>query len=412
MSVEGPKNPKRRDFLKQTGAVAAVVTLGIGAGELLRKERNQVRINKKPKSANMNENKLEKRSDPFESNFKKREKVDIPGGSVDVVDIPARQGNEKNPMVLSPAWGMSPEVYKYVLKGFNDMGRRTLSFAYPSEGGTSKLTPQEQSLVEAVPPEELRDALTLMSVLESQDVENAGIVGHSKGGASAAIAALLFAERAARGEGKKRIANLILFAPAGLIGKDNVARVGYGFAMQKSNRGQQSESFKAIPVSDEERTAAAAEGRTIAEYAAIPNTAEDAEGGAAAGAALGSHIKESGFSRTTEEVWGLSSIRIHTLFRELKKHGIGITVMTGVDDPVFPTGKMTSTISAQLTPEEKTLDYEKKIDAVSEKIVDVVLTIRAEHGIPVPYAGIIEGQLSALEAKQKRAAATSGTSGE
>src|SRR3989338_11010313 len=166
MSVEGPKNPKRRDFLKQTGAVAAVVTLGIGAGELLRKERNQVRINKKPKSANMNENKLEKRSDPFESNFKKREKVDIPGGSVDIVDIPAPASSDKKPMVLVPAWGMSPEVYKYVLKGFNDAGRRTMSFAFPTAGGTTELPPEDRKSFEGFPPDEISDALTLMAVID------------------------------------------------------------------------------------------------------------------------------------------------------------------------------------------------------------------------------------------------------
>lgn len=355
---------------------------------------------------------IPQKNDLFEKDFKRRETVDIPGGSVEVVDIPARSGSEKKPMVLNPAWGMSPEVYKYLLKGFNDAGRRTVSFAYPREGGTSTLSPQERSLVADIPPEEIRDALTLMSVLETRGVEDAGVVGHSKGGASAAIAALLFAERAARGEGKKRIANLILFAPVGLIGKDNLARVGYGFAMQKSNRGQQSDSFGALTVSDEERAAAAAEGRTIPKYAAIPNTPEDAEGGAAAGAALGSHMKESGLSRNIEEMWGLSKTQIHSLLRELKKHGIGITVMTGVDDPVFPTGRMTSTISTQLTPEEKSLDREKRVDVVAEKIVDGVLTIRAEHGIPVPYAGIIEGQLSALETKRKNVAATSDTSGE
>ena len=404
MSVEGPKNPKRREFLKQTGAVAAVVTLGIGAGELLRKERNQVRINKKTKSANMNENKLEKRSDPFESNFKKREKVDIPGGSVDVVDIPAPASSDKKPMVLVPAWGMSPEVYKYVLKGFNDAGRRTMSFAFPTAGGTTELPPEDRKSFEGFPPDAIRDALTLMAVLEAQSAEDAGVVGHSKGGASAGIAALLFAQRAARGEGKRRIANLELFGSAGLIGKDNLARVGYGFAMQKSNRGQQSESFKAIPVSGEERAAAAAEGRTIAEYGAIPNTPEDAEGGAAAGAALGSHIKESGLVRTAGEVWGLSKIQMAHLLKELRSYGIGVTVMSGVDDPVFPIEKMVGTM------DEKTREITP--GTVHGKDVDGFLSIRAEHGIPVPYAGIIEGQLSALEAKQKRAAATSGTSGE
>lgn len=347
---------------------------------------------------------LTQKNDPFERDFKRRETVDIPGGTVEVVDIPAPAGSEKNPMVLSPAWGMNPEVYKYVLKGFSDAGRRTLSFAYPREGGSTELPPEDRKSFEGFPPDAIRDALTLMAVLEARDAENTGVLGHSKGGASAAIAALLFAKRAERGEGKKRITNLELFGSAGLIGKDNLARVGIGFAMQQSNRGKQSESFGAIPVSEDERVAAAAEGRTIAEYAAIPNTPEDAEGGAAAGAALGSHIKESGFLRTTEEVWGLSKIQIAHLLKELRGHGIGVIVMSGVDDPVFPIEKMAGTMdekTGEITP-----------GTIRGKDVDGFLAIRAEHGIPVPYAGIIEGQLSALEEKQRRAAATTGTSGE
>ncbi|MDO8521675.1 MAG: alpha/beta hydrolase [bacterium] len=347
----------------------------------------------------------------FERAFTKKERVSISGGGIDVVDIPAPALSDKKPLILSPAWGMGPEVYKYILKGFSDAGRRTLSFTYPSKGGTTELLPEDKELVKDFPAEEVRDALTLMSVLEARGVEEGGVLGHSKGGASAAIAALLFAERAARGEGKKRIANIILFGSAGLIGKDSLPRLGYGFAAQKSNRGKQSESFAAIPVSDKQRADAEANGLTMPVYAAIPNTKEDAEGGAAAGVALVSHIKESGFYRTSEEVWGLSRIHIDSLLRKLKKHGIGITIMTGVDDPVFPTRRMTSTISAQLTPAEKALNYEKKIDAITENIVDGVLTIRAEHGIPVPYSGIIEGQFSALEEKQKRAGTKDGTSG-
>lgn len=347
---------------------------------------------------------LTQKKDPFEKDFRRRETVDVPGGTVEVVDIPAHGGNEKSPMVLSAAWGMNPEVYKYVLKGFNDAGRRTLSFAYPREGGSTELPPEDRKSFEGFPPDAVRDALTLMTVLDARDAENAGVLGHSKGGASAAIAALLFAERAARGEGKKRIANLILFAPAGLIGKDNLARVGVGFAMQQSNRGKQSESFGAIPVSKDERTAAAAEGRTMAEYAAIPNTPEDAEGGAAAAAALGSHIKESGLLRTAGEVWGLSQIQTAHLLTKLRGHGIGVIVMSGVDDPVFPIGKMAGTM------DEKTKEITP--GTIRGADVDGFLAIRAEHGIPVPYAGIIEGQLSALEEKQRRAAATSGTSGE
>ncbi len=78
--------------------------------------------------------------------------------------------------------------------------------------------------------------------------------------------------------------------------------------------------------------------------------------------------------------------------------------MTGVDDPVFPTQRITRTISSLVEPDERAEGYEKKIDYIAENIVDGVLTVRGGHGDPFDsrFVAASETVLSQLDAKYKK----------
>lgn len=339
--------------------------------------------------------------DRFEKLFATRKELTLESGArVQAVDLPEKEGGAKAPLVLSGAWGMNPDVYKYVLRDLNASGRRVLAFPYPRQEGQVGTDPTLGAGLERVPNDAMRDALSLLQILERSSIEHAGVLGHSKGGASAILAAVLSSRLSKRDGVPRRIDNLVLFSPAGVIGEDSLSRVAYGFATQRSNFGKQSESFKALPVTDAERTAAAAEGRTIPEYGPIGTTPEDAEGGKAAGASLASHIKQSDVGNTIEQIWGLSRVQLDHLLAELRADGVGITVMAGVDDPVFPIQRMAGTM------DETTREI--RPGTLDASMVDGFLSIRAEHGIPVPYAPLIEQQFDLLEKKQRARADTSG----
>ena len=164
------------------------------------------------------------------------------------------------------------------------------------------------------------------------------------------------------------------------------------------------ETLSALPVSEEVKRAAEAEGRTAIEYPEIALGPEESHAAEAAGAELGDYLKEHPVA-SVQEGLAMAKMQIHDLLRELHDKGIGIIVMSGVDDPVFDTVQMAHTISESRDQSEP--------DISKRGVIDGFLSIRGGHdelgGNPI-FMTQAEGMLTALEEKQRKV--TSGTSGE
>jgi len=323
------------------------------------------------------------RHNSFDRQFEKREMVETAGGTAEVVDIRPEHRKDDVPVLFAPGWGGTIPTYKLALEALAAGGRRAISLNHPRRGGEITLSDEEKKLVSEYPKAEIRKALTLLDVLKSKGVEKTDIIAHSEGAINAMLAALLQPER---------VRNIVLFSPSGLIGKDTPLRLLNGFAFQGNPKPTLDGIAPSPTVSDEEKKRTATEGAVPIEYPALPVTDEIKEIWAEAAKAAVEYVKQNPV-RAIAEGWALSHIQAEGLIDALREHGIGIVVMSAVDDPVFPTERMASRLKAGS--------------------LDGFLSVRGGHGEigehSEQYVGAALDMLDAL--RDKRAETTAGTSG-
>ncbi|OGG50109.1 hypothetical protein A2763_01030 [Candidatus Kaiserbacteria bacterium RIFCSPHIGHO2_01_FULL_54_36] len=417
MNLENSKNPDRRKFLKGVGAVGAAAALGLGASGLLRGDTKQVKIEKRPRAKNMNEAGPDRKKDAYREQFRKREMIDVGnGGFAEVVDVSPENPTEKDPIMLDPSTLVPIDTYEHVIHGFVKAGRRTLGLNHPREGGSTEVPPADRELASKFSPEQVRQALTDIQVLDQKGVERVNALGHSQRGVSSALAALLMVRREKRGEGKRRIKNVVLFESAGLIENDSRSRLARGFVTEPSTRGAWGESFNAMPWSKEDRARVEAENAERAvrgeepiilpNYSEIVETEEDKEKGASVKRGQFSQYSASP-SRAFKEMWGLAATDLLPVLAELKANGVGIIVISGASDTVFPMKKLAGTMDKAELEKPK---GERVITpgSLRPENVDMFLPFRGDHALRVPQVPYIEGWLSVMEDKQKRDAVAAG----
>ena len=121
-----------------------------------------------------------------------------------------------------------------------------------------------------------------------------------------------------------------------------------------------------------------------------------------------------------DEVFGLAAMQMGPLLMKLRERGVGVVIMSGVDDTVYPHTDIMDTLASLDTsieargPELDPVKREQRIQNFVKKIANGVVFVRGGHGQigenPELYATYAEHMASSLEAiKRKRA--TSGTSG-
>jgi pimeloyl-ACP methyl ester carboxylesterase len=350
--MENPKKFTRREFLKRAGTAAAVG--GALAYESQKRKTEAVS------------------DDPFEKQFAKREMINVNGGIAEVVDLQADNTKEEVPTLFAPAWAVTLPVYKPALRTLLERGRRTISLNYPRAGGDIILNDDQNDLVKEFPTEEVRKALTLIGILDHKHIERTDVIAHSEGAANAAIAALLHPEK---------FRNMVLVGPPGLIGEDTPMRLVKGFASQSNPK----PSLKEIPVHEESKKYADEHGQVAIEYPEILLSEEGKEVGKIAETEALKYMLANP-RRALQESWGMSQIQMHDLISKLHEKGIGIVIMSGVDDPVFQTKKMAALIK--------------------QGTVDGFLSVRGGHGQigenPERFMVAAEQMLTALQKKQSK----------
>ncbi|MEK7133642.1 MAG: alpha/beta fold hydrolase [Patescibacteria group bacterium] len=162
--------------------------------------------------------KLKREREPFPG---KMEKIETYGGTSEVVDISPENPKTDVPVLLAPAWACSINVYKPAIETLASKGRRVISLNHARNRRDSSF---DEKLLDQYSAAELTKAFNFLDVLDQKKIEKVDVIAHSEGCLNAVIAATLRPDK---------FRNLVLFAPAGLIGDDNAWRLLKGFAAQR-----------------------------------------------------------------------------------------------------------------------------------------------------------------------------------
>jgi len=277
-------------------------------------------------------------------------KNDIEVKNYELVDINPENKKTEVPVLVAPGWGNTPKSLQEVLQIISEKERRVLSLGHPRE------TSIEASDKKEYPLEELQKAQNLLNLINKQEIEKTDAVGYSEGGLNVLIAAVLAPEK---------FRNIVLVAPAGMIGKDSFLNLTGRFAKEIVR-----ENAQAIFDSQKRRRL----------------TAMSTE--------LLKYISQN-VALAAKETTAISRADIYQLLEELKEKGIGISVICGVDDEVFPMDKIQKQVAENITAGKSASDFLDGFYSVKGHHQELILN-------PEKYAGAAEAAISALENKYNK----------
>ena len=284
----------------------------------------------------------------FESQFANKEKFFINGVTVESVDINPENPKTETPVLIAPGYGATMDSFKPGMEILVEKNRRVISLNHPRRGGTVPDSLNEE--VEKYPREELRKAQTILGLIEQKNIEKIDVIAHSEGAINVAIAAMLHPEK---------FRNIVFYAPAGLIGNDNLFRLIKG-AIAGSKR---PESISKFPVTEAEKNYLASTANITSEY------------------------QNKNLVRAVKEVLAISRVQIQEMLKYLREKGVKVVAIAAVDDTLFPMEKM------------------QKDRNVTTDFVDGFLSVRGGHiqiqTHPELYMDAAEGMITALEKKEK-----------
>jgi pimeloyl-ACP methyl ester carboxylesterase len=217
-------------------------------------------------------------------------RVRTSGGIAVGVEIIPRTAGDPVPLVFIPGWGQTARAYAIPLQTFAERGRHVYSLFRPAHGrpitGPTDL-----------PREEVRKAQTLIGALSRWQLARVDLVAHSEGALGAIIATALYPHR---------VRNLILVDPGGLIVGDRWYRLAGRFA-------------KMIVQCTREAATNTAERRALVWAVVNPTIYSLTHPG-----------------RAMAQVAALARWHSLELLRGLRGSDVGVVMITGVDNRVFP----------------------------------------------------------------------------
>ena len=316
----------------------------------------------------------------FESPIAHKESFVINGAKVDTIDVKPEKQKIEVPVLVAPGWGATMKSFEPAIKVLADKERRVISLDHPRKGGTvpDSHNPEIEEWYKDRgqkypnwPGEELRKAHTILGLLEQKKLDKVDVIAHSEAAINVCIAAMLQPEKFA---GR----TIILYSPAGLIGKDSFLRLKKGGDANTSR----TETIKDIPVTDIEKKYLESTKNITPEY-----------------------IKANPL-RAIKEVWAISQTRIEDMLRYLREKGIRIIVVAAVDDTMFPMGKISSIEKKEGGGEKINYVDNRGMQAhVKTDFVDGFLSVKGGHMQiqvhPEMFMGGIETMLPESEEKAK-----------
>jgi pimeloyl-ACP methyl ester carboxylesterase len=288
----------------------------------------------------------------------KRESLFINGTQVDTVDIKPENQKDEVPVLVAPGWGATIESFEPGIKVLNDRGRRAICLDHPRKGGIMPESHNQEveqwykNRGQKYPDwstEELRKANTILGLLDQKKLDKVDVVAHSEGSINVCIAAMLHPEK---------FRSLVLYNPAGLIGKDNIFRLQKGAGANTSR----TETVSHIPITEAETEYLASTTHITPDY-----------------------MKEAPI-RALKEVWAISQARIEDMLRYIHEKGIKIVIIGAVEDTMFPMIGMQNN--------------------VKKDFIDGFLSVKGGHMQiqvhPELFMGAAESMLAQLEENRKK----------
>ncbi|HNP79783.1 MAG TPA: alpha/beta hydrolase [Candidatus Pacearchaeota archaeon] len=268
------------------------------------------------------ENTIEKEE---ENTYKKaRKQADILLENIDfakdeeIVEINPEKPKDDVPVFISPGWGVEKanESMKQTLEIIANEKRKVMTTSFERE---NKIIENKDK--EDIPIAELQKALTIIEAINKKNIDKTDAIGHSEGGLNLAIAASLYPEK---------FRNLVFLSPAGMMGKkdsflDLIKRftVDEGVNEIKNRENSNINSF----------------------YDYVKNIIK--------------YVSKNP-SLAIEEAKEINSTDIFKMFEHLKEQGVGVGLVCGANDKVFP--------------------IEEVIKNANEKNVDYLVLTKGHHG--------------------------------
>lgn len=306
---------------------------------------------------------------PPEVQFRE-ETLRINGADVEIGEYIPEKLKSEIPVLIAPGWSDTVDVHKKGMKILADLGRRAVSLSHSRHGGAIPNSFNKEA--EKYPDEELRKAQNLLGLLEQKNIEKVDVVAHSEGAINACIAAMIHPEK---------FRSIVLYAPAGLIGNDNLLRLMWGTMIQAKRKDL--ETMDMFHVTEEEKAQDVLTARENLNY-----------------------IKENPL-RAFKETLAISQVQIQDILKYLRSKGINVVVMAAVEDTFFPMGDIEEEKNEQGEVLGRKFVGDRGMQKnVDSSFVDGFLSIRGGHvqfkANPEIMMPAVESMLTALENKSEK----------
>lgn len=252
----------------------------------------------------------------------------------DIVQVEPEKLKDEVPVFVSPGWGSIPKMHLENLEVIAEEGRKVISTPFSRE---QKIEERDGFVAE------FQKALTIIEAIDKSGALQVDAIGHSEGGLNLALAASLYPEK---------FRSTVLIGAAGIVGKDSYLDLVKRFTLD--------EGLKEFKMREQSNMNSFSEYmRSILKY-----------------------LTHNPFL-AHQEIKEISQADIFEMTGYLKEKGVGVGVICGVNDQVFP--------------------IERILKSLDDKKIDHFLSTKGNHGSFVfnkEHAALAEELLS-LMAKEK-----------
>jgi pimeloyl-ACP methyl ester carboxylesterase len=273
--------------------------------------------------------------------FDRPKQMNIYGQNFDVVDIQPETLKTSTPTIYVPGFSATPEALKDPIIRMAEAGRRVIS-AYAPHGVKGELEH------ESLPKIEAQKLDLFLQLIEYKKLGKVNVVANSEASLYVVIAATLFPEK---------FENIVLVDPAGLIGKDGAFQLLQRVVEDMKKEGQLKGN--------------------------LPQSVRPSEFPSPRSVGMKSIL--SNVKASIQEIQAISTADIADALREIHTNGIGVSIIHGADDRIFP--------------------MERLQEMVTSDMVSGFYSVAGSHNSIYqyePYERAVEAALTALEKRSRK----------